>query len=236
MITDARVSWRHAVLRLEEGRWVLADSGSTNGTYAGDQRVDRVEINGECQVRLGHPADGPALTCTVSGADQAAPGRPPTRLDVGPAAPGQPLPRPEPIPAAREPSAVRPLPGKTLRIGRALDNDIVISDPGASRHHAELRNVAGGYRIVDLGSNNGTFVNGQRATDAPLSEGDVVGIGSSVFRLAGQELQEFVAAPPGDGGGDRDGDRDSDATACSRSRTRFAGLCRRASGSRTSTS
>ena len=58
VITDARVSWRHAVLRLEDGRWVLADHGSTNGTYAGDQRVDRIEITGECQVRLGHPGDG----------------------------------------------------------------------------------------------------------------------------------------------------------------------------------
>ncbi len=216
VIPDARVSWRHAVLRLEDGRWVLADNGSTNGTFAGDRRVDRIEIIGECQVRLGHPADGPVLSCSVSGAGPATPARPPTRMDVGPAdgdgpaAPGQPLPRPEPIPAAREPSAVRPLPGKTLRIGRALDSDIVVSDPGASRHHAELRNVAGAYRIVDLGSNNGTFVNGQRTADAPLSEGDVVGIGSSTFRLAGQELQEFAAAPPGDGGGDRDGDRDGD--------------------------
>src|SRR5207247_10973759 len=33
VITDARVSWRHAVLRLEDGRWVLTDDGSTNGTY-----------------------------------------------------------------------------------------------------------------------------------------------------------------------------------------------------------
>jgi len=62
----------------------------------------------------------------------------------------------------------------------------VVSDPAVSSHHAELRNVAGAYRIVDLDSTNGTFVNGQRVTDASLAEGDVVGIGSSTFRLAGQ--------------------------------------------------
>ena len=78
MITDARVSWRHAVLRLEHGRWVLADNGSTNGMYAGDRRVDRIEITAECLVRLGHPADGPVLSCTVSAAGPGAPGRPPT--------------------------------------------------------------------------------------------------------------------------------------------------------------
>src|SRR5207248_8018697 len=76
--------------------------------------------------------------------------------------------------------------------GRAPDNDIVVLDPGVSRHHAELCNVAGGYRIADLGSHNGTFVNGQRATDAPLAEGDVVGIGPARFRLAGQELQRLT--------------------------------------------
>ncbi len=52
--------------------------------------------------------------------------------------------------------------------------------------------MAGRYRIVDLASHNGTTVNGQRVTDAPLSEGDVVGIGPARFRLAGQELQRLT--------------------------------------------
>jgi cytochrome P450 / NADPH-cytochrome P450 reductase len=59
------VSWRHAILRLEEGRWVLADNGSTNGIYAGERRVSRVEINGQAVIRLSHPHSGPALSCTV---------------------------------------------------------------------------------------------------------------------------------------------------------------------------
>jgi cytochrome P450 / NADPH-cytochrome P450 reductase len=199
VITDARVSWQHAVLRLEDGRWVLADNGSTNGTYAGDQRVDRIEINTECLVRLGHPADGPVLSCTVSGAGPGTPAGPPTSVVVSPVGggsaattSGQPMLEPEPIQPARGPSAVRPLPAKALRIGRAPDSDIVVASLDASLHHAELRNVAGAYRIVDMDSDNGTFVNGQRVIAAPLSEGDIVGIGSTTFRLAGQELQEFV--------------------------------------------
>jgi pSer/pThr/pTyr-binding forkhead associated (FHA) protein len=65
VIPDARVSWHHAVLRLQDGRWVLADNGSTNGTYDGNRRVDRVEINGKCLVRLADPVDGPVLSCVV---------------------------------------------------------------------------------------------------------------------------------------------------------------------------
>src|SRR5262249_35429077 len=163
--------------------------------------------------------DGPVLTCTVSGSDPDA-GGPSTRVDIsavgadGATTPSAPHMQPELIPASREPSVARPLPSRVMRIGRAPDNDIVVADPAVSSHHAELRNVAGVYRIVDLDSTNGTFVNGQRVTDAALSEGDVVGVGSSTFRLAGQELQEFagagalvegapppVAAPPGDGDG-----------------------------------
>jgi cytochrome P450 / NADPH-cytochrome P450 reductase len=68
VMTDARVSWHHAVLGLEDGRWVLADNGSTNGTYIGGRRVDRIEVDGECLLRLADPADGPLLSCAISGA------------------------------------------------------------------------------------------------------------------------------------------------------------------------
>ena len=199
MIADARVSWRHAVLRLEDGHWVLVDRASTNGTYAGNQRVDRIEIEGECLVRLGHPANGPALSCSVTEAGPDAAGQPPGDLAVSPAAegaaaapPGEPVLRPWAISRAGEPDSGRPQPGKTLRIGRAADNDIVVSDPDVSKHHAELRPEAGAARLVDLDSRNGTFVNEQRVTAALLSEGDLVGIGSATFRLVGQELQELV--------------------------------------------
>ena len=197
VITDARVSWHHAVLAQENGRWVLTDNGSTNGTYASGRRVDRVEIIGQCLVRLGHPADGPTLSCIVSPAGAGSPL--PVQLAVSPlggdgavAVAGRGVPWPEPSVPAREPSVVRPRPTRTLRLGRAPDNDIVVADLGVSRHHAELRTSSGAYRIVDLDSYNGTFVNGQRVTSAPLAEGDIVGIGSSTFRLIGQELQEFI--------------------------------------------
>ncbi|MCZ7457275.1 FHA domain-containing protein [Streptomyces sp. WMMC940] len=93
----------------------------------------------------------------------------------------------------RQPTTVRPLPTRTVRIGRAADNDIVIDDLIVSRRHAELRaHLDGRYEIVDLDSHNGTYLNGQPVTEAGISEGDTVGIGHSTFRLVGDELQEFV--------------------------------------------
>ena len=75
VIPDARVSWRHAALRLENDRWVLMDSGSTNGTYAEGRRVNRIEIKRESLVRLSDPVSGPVLSCTL-GAAAAPPARP----------------------------------------------------------------------------------------------------------------------------------------------------------------
>src|SRR5437763_10302756 len=61
VIPDARVSRYHAVLRLEDHRWVLVDNGSANGVFARGRRMGRIEIQGECQVRLAEPADAPVL-------------------------------------------------------------------------------------------------------------------------------------------------------------------------------
>ena len=193
VVNEDRVSWQHAVLKLDRGSWVLEDTGSTNGTYLGSQKVNRITVNGETTVRLGHPADGPELTCSTG-----APPRPPTVIAARPVMAASAVPA-APATAAgaatashREPSVIRQLPTKVLRIGRGPDNDIVVSDLSVSRHHAELRRTATGYQIVDLDSHNGTFVNGQQVGSAPLTEGDIVGIGPSTFRLSGSELQEFV--------------------------------------------
>jgi ABC transport system ATP-binding/permease protein len=185
IVDDTRVSWEHAVLRVEDGGWILEDRGSTNGTYLGDRRVQRVDIGRECTVRLGHPADGPAVHCTLSAPAPVQAGAPPSRPAPAGAGDGRDT-------GLRPPTVVRPLPARALRIGRAPDNDVVVADLTVSHYHAELRNTGGGYQICDLGSHNGTFVNGQRVQVAPVTEVDVIGVGRSTFRLVGQQLQEFV--------------------------------------------
>src|SRR6266496_131594 len=227
VVDDSRVSWQHAVIKfdqLDQNAWVLQDTGSTNGTFLGPQRVSQVTISDSCVVRLGHPDDGPAVSCSL-----AAPARPASPPDApsaasppaAAAAPAEPgyrddgpaqgyrsagagrgyqdagMPPSSGLSYAgslssRQPSAIMRLPTKVLRIGRGADNDVVVSDLSVSRYHAELRRGVSGYEIVDLGSHNGTFVNGQRISSAPVTELDIIGIGPATFRLVGDELQEFI--------------------------------------------
>ena len=177
VIDDSRVSWQHAVLRADHDAWILEDAGSTNGTFLGTRRVGKIEISQNCILRLGHPDDGPVMMCSVNrgGAGN-------TVLNTGMSS------------VDRRPTSVRRAPARLLRIGRAPESDLVVPDLSVSRSHAELRNLGDGrYEIADLGSHNGTFVNGQRiAQPTTVTEQDLIGIGRATFRLYGDELREFI--------------------------------------------
>jgi ABC transport system ATP-binding/permease protein len=80
------------------------------------------------------------------------------------------------------------VPAGAIKIGRAADNDIVISDVLASRHHATLVPTPGGTEILDNRSINGTFVNGARVESAVLHDGDTVTIGNVDLLFRGGTL------------------------------------------------
>ncbi|MFK8909601.1 FHA domain-containing protein [Streptomyces sp. YS-3] len=182
VIDDARVSWHHAVLRAAGDHWTVEDEGSTNGTYADGRRVHEWGVGPGSVIRFGSPADGPRAVLVGRAPPRV---RPPERLSA--------VSMPSATGAFRRPTSVRPLPARTVRIGRAPENDLVVDDLIVSRRHAELRaRPDGGYEIVDLGSHNGTFLNGQPVDRAAVSPGDIVGVGHSAFCLVGDELQEYV--------------------------------------------
>ena len=185
VVLDSAASRQHAVLRLEGSGWVYEDRGSSNGSFLDGQRVSRLPLDrplilgigsedgAGCRIRLVPPAprgstDPHIPTVPVFTGSASAPG-----LFTG---------------TYRTSSRVR--------IGRALDNDIVVDDLLASRYHAELRTAHdGAFELVDLGSHNGTFVDGRRvAGRSRLRDGALVAVGHTLLRLQHGTLEEYVDA------------------------------------------
>ena len=71
----------------------------------------------------------------------------------------------------------------TVTIGRLPECDIVVSDPGASRRHAQVRFDGERYVVTDMGSTNGTLVNDVETTERALEDGDRVTVGSTVLEF-----------------------------------------------------
>jgi hypothetical protein len=76
-----------------------------------------------------------------------------------------------------------PLAKERVIIGRLGDSDVVLSDPGVSRRHAEIRQEDGEWIIADLGSTNGTMVNEATIGERALQEGDRITIGRHVLEF-----------------------------------------------------
>ncbi|HEY6495303.1 MAG TPA: FHA domain-containing protein [Trebonia sp.] len=186
-LIDARVSWEHAVLRAEGPVWVLEDRGSRNGTFLGSERITRLEITSPYVVHFGHPEDGPVLRFELTTPDRPQVPGPDRGFEPNPMdttfMPG----------VLREPTSKVRIASKVMTIGRRPDNDIVVPDLGVSKQHAELRlSPTGRFQIIDLGSHNGTFVNGTRVNQAELKDDDIIAIGHATYRLAGGELIEYL--------------------------------------------
>ncbi|HYX83071.1 MAG TPA: adenylate/guanylate cyclase domain-containing protein [Gemmatimonadales bacterium] len=102
--------------------------------------------------------------------------------------------------------------GRKLVVGRAVTSDVPIYDPTISRRHAEIVLTENGVRVTDLGSSNGTFLNGAKITEAEASANDVVTFGKVAFRVKEVTVPvarpqvvpppaDFTPSPKGGGGG-----------------------------------
>mgnify|MGYP000573924662 CR=1 FL=1 len=83
-----------------------------------------------------------------------------------------------------------PLAKDRILLGRALSSDIAIEDLNVSRTHAEIRQeAANAWSIADLGSTNGTLVNGRHIASVMLQEGDRVTVGTTTFLFTSNKSQ-----------------------------------------------
>jgi pSer/pThr/pTyr-binding forkhead associated (FHA) protein len=172
---DSAVQARHAVIERRGNDYMLRGLAIADGTFLNGERIESATLHDGDRIRIGAyelgfhlRGAGPSVR-TASG---------PSRIFA------------EPQLASSNGNAVLvdasgrsfPVqPGKETKIGRATDNDIVLGDSSVSRHHAAIESSNGSFRLRDLGSQNGTFVRGERINEAPLRNGDAVRVGDASF-------------------------------------------------------
>lgn len=98
-------------------------------------------------------------------------------------------------------SYVFPLDRELVALGRGKENDIPIDCESTSVRHAEMRRVKGGYELVDMGSTNGTTLNGKRFEVVRLHSGQQIMMGKVAleFELSDEEMDALKEAKPADG-------------------------------------
>jgi pSer/pThr/pTyr-binding forkhead associated (FHA) protein len=81
----------------------------------------------------------------------------------------------------------------TVSIGRAEDNNVQIKDTTVSSHHAKIVTFYNASYIEDLGSTNGTFVNGKQVQKHTLKPGDVISLGEHSLKVENEKTDEPMA-------------------------------------------
>jgi ABC-type multidrug transport system ATPase subunit/pSer/pThr/pTyr-binding forkhead associated (FHA) protein len=163
VLSDQAVSRRHAMIEFDPQQATLTDLGSRGGTFVNGQPIQRVKLQVGDQISFG---SGNLFQFTT-----AAP-----RAATGLVNPN--LPRAQSV---------------VVRIGSDAGNDLVFNAPGLSRTHATLTFAPGaGPVIEDLGSSNGTFVNGKLIhKPQALAPSDLVFLGGIVLRVSNEQIQWY---------------------------------------------
>ncbi len=233
VIDNVAVSRFHATLAWDGDDMVLEDQNSENGCIVNGERQARAVVGpgdeiflGKHQLVIDWQGAGPPPLVTpereppVEAHSDAWDANATYCVSAGSPKPPEPVyedeePKPEARPEA--PVLVVKVHGNvervirwdqaSLSLGRARDCDLVVDDPGVSRHHATLQRDGESYEIHDLATPNGTVVNGAPVLRHTLQSGDVISAGAYqiVFRMAGDEeasldercarLDEHTVAP-----------------------------------------
>jgi ABC-type multidrug transport system ATPase subunit/pSer/pThr/pTyr-binding forkhead associated (FHA) protein len=150
-IEDASISRIHAKLAFDEAQksWVFSDSKSANGCFVKGVRINSILVSGPIDIHLGDDPLSAVISLNLNN-------EAPTKTGGGSV-----------------------LAATDIVIGKAADANFIVTDVLASRRHARLISLENSLILEDLGSTNGTFLNGKLIRTSPVREGDVITIGNT---------------------------------------------------------
>jgi ABC-type multidrug transport system ATPase subunit/pSer/pThr/pTyr-binding forkhead associated (FHA) protein len=185
VLSHPEVSRRHCRIMAQQGGFVIEDLGSQRGTL-----VNGSAISGQVQLT---PGDQIALGPIVIGFGKAPAGQLPSG---GEASVGEALGAPGTVVYAKQAVDRIPLTAR-LVFGRSQEVDVQLNDPMVSRRHAVVEENSDGFRVLDLYSRAGSFVNGRRFDEHQLIIGDQLQLGPFCFVFTGNELHRILRVSVG---------------------------------------
>ncbi len=204
---DPHIAPRHAVIEQHGNAYMLKTIALNEGVLVNGARVETAELHDGDRIKAGdyelsfHIRQVAGARGASSGASNRA--APPTTHAAPPRTPASASPAASASPTAGAAASAAPaansapclIDGAGQRVvlrfdtpttlGRGLDNDVVIADASVSRHHATIERRNDGFALRDLGSSNGTWVGGERITEAHLTDGDSVRFGDVALTFHG---------------------------------------------------
>jgi pSer/pThr/pTyr-binding forkhead associated (FHA) protein len=177
VINDEGVSVFHAELQQEDGKLFLRDTGSVNGTF-----LNNVPVSKRTEIKVGDVIRLHLVELQIIDPTKAPP-------EPAPQVVKRDAPKPPPLWQVKAMTGVIsgrmfPIDGTSV-IGRDPHCEIVVGGAHVSRRHAEFSIRAGQLWVKDLGSSNGSFVNGKKHDEIALQNGDEVKFDAMVFKVVG---------------------------------------------------
>jgi ABC transport system ATP-binding/permease protein len=170
ILSHPEVSRRHCRILLEHETWFIEDLGSQRGTAVNGSRISgRTALKPGDQIRV-----GPVILAFGLGTEE-----PSGAVELA-----NPL---GSVLYKGTPAAIIPL-SPHLIFGRSEEVDVLLSDPVVSRRHAMIESGPKGYRLLDLHSKSGSFVNGRRFDEHDLVIGDQIQLGPFFFIYDGRRF------------------------------------------------
>jgi pSer/pThr/pTyr-binding forkhead associated (FHA) protein len=180
---DPHVQPRHAIIERQGSDYAIKNLAVQDGTFVNGIRIETVDLHDGDRINIG----GYEMKFHLRGTSQSAREQAslasdrvnPAHVAIRLAGANANVDGAHLIDASGQRFPIHP---GTTRIGRALDNEIVVSHSSVSRHHASIDVVNGTVTVKDLNSQNGTFVGNRRVTNSvPLNDGDTVRVGDAQF-------------------------------------------------------
>ena len=182
-LPDSNISRFHLAVSAKDNKYVVTDK-STNGTFVNSKRIYSHELKDSDEIKIGNWVIKFSMTDEESfeGSTQVV-DKDPTRIISY---------KPDKNEIVIEKALLRfetdkvkifPITKSLISIGKAKANDIIVNDEYISNFHTKIENKRGEFFIKDLGSTNGTFVNGQKIFETSLPFNSVIEIGKTILKF-----------------------------------------------------